>query len=38
MDKNKMDEKNELPEEAVVGLISALEDVKHGRYTIISNY
>lgn len=28
---------NELPEEAVVGLISALEDVKAGRYTILTN-
>jgi len=28
---------NELPMEAVVGLISALEDVKEGRYTVLTN-
>lgn len=33
-----MEEEIKLPEEAVVGLISALEDIKYGRYTIISNY
>lgn len=33
-----MEEDIQLPEEVVVGLISALEDFKHGRYTVISNY
>jgi len=27
----------ELPEEAIIGLISALEDVKEGRYTVLTN-
>lgn len=35
--KDALVEEGELPEEAIKGLTSALEDVKHGRYEVITN-
>ena len=37
-DKKRKEKSMELPEEAVKGLISALEDFRAGRYTTLTNY